>query len=40
LRQRAALIEPAALRTSFLEKVPEHARTLAVAARWGVAVVT
>jgi tetratricopeptide (TPR) repeat protein len=40
LRQRAALIEPAALRTSFLEKVPEHARTLAVAARWGVAAAT
>jgi hypothetical protein len=37
LHAEADAIESPALRHSFLEVVPEHARTLALAAAWGAA---
>jgi hypothetical protein len=37
LHARAARIQDPALRRTLLEVVPEHARTLALAAEWGLA---
>jgi hypothetical protein len=36
LQEQAARIGDAALRRSFVENVPDHAATLALAARWAV----
>jgi hypothetical protein len=36
LRHRAALIRDDTLRASFLDRVPENARTLALADEWGL----
>jgi hypothetical protein len=37
LLERAACISDPELRDSFLHRVPDHARTLELSARWGAA---
>ena len=38
VEERASRISDPALRRSFLERVPEHARTIQIARKWGVRV--